>query len=167
METIIRKVKAGDVSDIFSHYKDWVMGLFPEYSETLRKNLVKKVFDEEYVNKKIKEKGIVLAAISEGQLVGVLIADKLFGGISYGAWLIVDSNFQRKGIGKNLLKHWEDEVRKQGGHGLRLDADKRNVEYYKKMGFRMIGLERKGYFGTDNYLFQKTIAEPKEENFFK
>jgi len=99
--------------------------------------------------------------------VGIFIADKLYGGISYGVWLIVDSNFQGRGIGESLLKHWEDEVKKQGGHGLKLEADKRNVEYYKKMGFRLVGLEKKSYYGLDEYVFQKTIAQPKEENFFK
>ncbi len=66
-----------------------------------------------------------------------------------------------------MLKKWEEVAKEKGAHGLQLEADKRNVEFYKKMGFKEVGFLEKGYFGTSNYIFFKVIQEPKEENFLK
>jgi len=35
MKIDIKKAEEEDVPNIFDHYKDWIMNLFPEYSETL------------------------------------------------------------------------------------------------------------------------------------
>jgi len=164
MEILIKKVKKEDLPEFYNHYKSWVMELFPEYSENLKKKMTEKLFGKEYILERIKE-GIVLVALSGENPVGMFMADPPLGGLSYGVWLMVDVNCQGKGIGKSLLERWEEEALKQGCHNLRLEADHRNVGFYERMGFKLIGIEEKGYFGTDNYLFQKIIAEPNEKNF--
>jgi ribosomal protein S18 acetylase RimI-like enzyme len=166
MKIEIRKATKEDIDKIFEKFKTWIMDFFHEYSVSLRKKFLEKDFNKEYLYKQAEE-GLVMIPFVNSEPIGLLVADELSAGISYCSWVLVDREFQGKGIGKTLLKSWEDEIKKIGGHGLRLNADKRNVEYYKRLGFRLIGLHEKGYYGTDNYLFQKTIAEPKEENFFK
>jgi len=165
MEVIIKKAREEDIPLLFSHYKGWLRNLFPEYSENLKKGFIEKDFNEDFLSDKMRN-GIVLLAYADEKMTGVLIAGLPEGGISYCNWVIVDSSFQKKGIGKTLLDHWESEVKRLRGHGLRLDVDERNKKYYEKMGFKMIGFHEKGYFGLNSYYFQKTIAEPKEENFF-
>jgi len=167
MKIKIKKVKKEDASSSYSYFRDWVLQLFPDYKESLRKKMLEKVYNEKYISEQIAKNGIVLMAVSENKPVGILITDPPLGGISFGIWLMVDSKLQKHGVGKSLLKKWEEEALEQGCHSLKLEADIRNVEYYKKRGFEIIGLEKKGYFGTDNYLFHKIIAEPKEENMFK
>jgi GNAT superfamily N-acetyltransferase len=167
MKITIKKVKEEDVSYIFGHYKNWVMTLFPESSDVVRRGFVEKAFNKDFMINQVKGSGIVLSANVNKKLVGLLIARGISGGVSYCPWLMVDPSFQKKGVGKSLLKYWEDEVKKMGGHGLRLDANQKNVKFYKKMGFKLIGYYEKGYFGLDQYYFQKNIAEPREENFFK
>lgn len=166
MKIEIRKATKEDIQNIFNCFKNWVMEFFPEYSINVRRKFLEKDFNESYLCKQVRE-GLVLIPFCNSEPVGLFVSEKLSAGISYCSWLIVDKKFHKQGIGKRLLKYWEDAIKKRGGHGLRLDADKRNVEYYKKMGFRLIGLNEKSYYGSDDYLFKKTIAEPKEENFFK
>ena len=162
-----KQLKEEDVDFIFEHYKKWVLSLFPEYSTSLRKEFVEKGYGKEYIVKKINQNAIVLGAFENDIPIGILITGEHWGGVSYCGWLMVDEKFQKKGVGKGLLEEWEKIAKKLGIHCLRLDADKRNIEFYKKMGFKLIGLEEKGYFGTDNYLFQKIIGDPKEKNYFK
>jgi len=42
-----------------------------------------------------------------------------------------------------------------------------NIGYYKKSNFELTGVRKKAWFGMDAYVFQKNIAEPKEENYLK
>lgn len=56
---------------------------------------------------------------------------------------------------------------KLGAHSLQLQADKRNLTFYKNRGYDIIGLDAQGYYGTDNYLMKRIIQEPKEKNFLR
>lgn len=165
MEIIIRKIRTEEVRDIYPYYRDWIANLFPEFSEFTKKKITEKLYGEEYICELIKNNGIILTAFLGKRPVGIFMADPPSDGLSYASWFMVDSYVQGKGIGKKLIKEWEMEAKKQGCHNLRIEADHRNVGFFEKMKFRLIGLEEKGYFGTDNYLFQKIIAEPNEKNF--
>ena len=50
---------------------------------------------------------------------------------------------------------------------IQLQSDRRNLEFYKKRGYSVLGFDEKGYFGVDNYIMKKVIQEPKEKNFLK
>lgn len=165
MEIRIEKIKAKDVPKISSHYTEWIDNLFPEYPENVRKRMIKKIYNKKHLLEEVKRDGIILTAYLGKELVGMFVADPPLGGLSYSLWLMVGSAFQGRGIGKALLKKWEEEAKKQGCHNLRVEADHRNVGFYEKVGFKLIGMEKKGYFGTDNYLFQKIIGEPNVEKF--
>jgi ribosomal protein S18 acetylase RimI-like enzyme len=165
MEITVKKIKEEEVENIYPYYKNWIITLFPEFSEAIKKKISDKSYGEKYIHKLIKQNGIALIAFLGKRPVGIFLADPPSDGLSYASWLMVDSYVQGKGIGKSLLRRWEEEAKKQKCHNLRIEADHRNVGFFEKMEFKLIGLEQKGYFGTDNYLFQKIIAEPKEENF--
>jgi ribosomal protein S18 acetylase RimI-like enzyme len=164
IEVVIKKITEKEINSIYPYYKKWIMDLFPEFSMTTRKKIAEKLYGEKYIYKLINENGIVLVASLGKKPVGIFLADPSSDGLSYASWLMVDSYLQGKGVGKSLLRKWEEEAKKQKCHNLRVEADHRNVGFFEKAGFRLIGVEQKGYFGTDNYLFQKIIAEFKEEN---
>ncbi len=165
----INKVELAEVDELFDLFSKLILSQFPEYTQRVRKHLItsNRTYNKDFITKKIEEEHIVLCAKVNGKIVGIFIADRPLGGASFGYWLMVDPAFQRKGIGRDLLKTWEEIAKNSGAHNLRLESDKANVEYYKKMGFKLIGLDEKGYFGSDNYIFAKIIQEPNEENIIR
>ncbi len=106
-------------------------------------------------------------AKDKDQIVGFLMVSAAYGGVSFGNWLVVCRNYQRQGIASKLLKIWEKEAKKWGCHKLHLLTEGRNVSFYQKRGFILLGLIPKNYFGADDFYFYKTIQEPKEENYLK
>lgn len=164
----IRKVNISELSAFHKSYSNLAKKLFPEYSPTTLEAFVSqdKLFGRKFLGERIKE-GFVWIAEKDGEVVGILIAGKPFGGISYAHWLMVDSKHQKQGIATKLLGAWENEALKKKAHGLRLDASECNVPFYKNRGFELIGFFKKGYFGENSYYLCKNIAEPKEENFLK
>lgn len=166
---LIEELKEQELDIFYDLFKKCTQNLFPGYSERTREYLHshERTYNKEVIRRKIKNGDTLLIAKSDGNIVGYLIADKQFGGVSFCHWLVVDPGVQKKGIGKMLLVHWEQMAKVNGAHSLRLESDKRNLEYYKNRGYAAIGLDEKGYFGSDNYILKKSIQEPKEENWFK
>jgi GNAT superfamily N-acetyltransferase len=88
-------------------------------------------------------------------------------GVGNCSWLMVDRTHQKKGIGKKLVTAMEEEMKKIGDHSVNIYASEWNIPFYKKLGYELVGLYKKAWFGADYYLFVKTIQEPKEENFLR
>lgn len=108
---------------------------------------------------------IKLGAFIDGKLTGFLLAPRPEGGVLSIYWLAVGRNYRGRGIGTALLSHAEKKALKMGVHNIRLDCDKRLCRFYEKHGFEVMGLDKKGYYGVDNFIMRKIIAEPKEKNF--
>ena len=166
---IIEKVIEKDLDEFFKVFSGLIQSEMLEYSERTRKYFYtnNRAINKKVLKRKLGEGNIVLSATLKKKIVGILIADRPFGGISICHWLAVDRQFQMMGIGRSLLLGWEKISKDDGAHGLRLETDKRNIDFYKKMGFSLIGLDKRGEFGTDNYVMKKLIQTPKEENFLK
>lgn len=69
-----------------------------------------------------------------------------WGGISFIFWLAVDPKVQHKGIGTAILKEWEKIAKANGGHAVHLDSAEKNLKFYDKLGYKLIGHDKKGYF---------------------
>ncbi len=135
---------------------------FTEYTEKTRAHIA----SSRYI-KKAADYYFRLGAFVDGKLVGYLLAYKPFGGVLYIAWLAIIGKFQRQGIGSLLLKRTEILALRMGAHNIHLLSEKRDIPFYRKNGFEAIGLDRKGYFGVNDYHLKKLIQEPKEENFLR
>lgn len=157
-----------DIDEFFDVFSRLVQNQFPEYSASVRTHFYtgEREITKRQLFKKVKKNDLIFFAKNSKRIVGVLIADRPLGGISFCHWLAVDIPFQKKRIGQALLSMWEKAAYEVGSHGLHLESPKRNVTYYKKRGFELLGLHRKGYFGTDNYIFTKLLQEPNEKTFF-
>lgn len=142
---------------------------FPEYPPALIKFFSEKDFSLTVIkNKLVKKESLIWVTEDGGELVGFLLADKLYGGVSYCCWLGVEIKMRGKGIGRKLLEEWEKEVLRQGGHKLMLlTQSQKNRGFYQKSGFKEEGFEEKSWFGLDCWLFGKVIGEPKPEVFLK
>lgn len=166
----IKRITPEDLDVFFDLFSGLVKTQFNEYSDKTKEFMVthKKAWSKETYKRLISDTTrILLGAWKSRKLVGILDAEIMIGGVSLCTWLIVDPGFQRKGVGKKLLKSWEHLVRKEGIHSLFLYSSKHVIPFYKKMGFEVSGLHKKGWFGSDEYILTKLIQEPKEENFLK
>lgn len=160
---IIDKNSEEEMRGIFEVYKKTILENYPEYSRSTREYLAR----EDKIEEIVKNAGIILGAYLWGKLVGYIISRKVWGGVGYCEVLGVLNEYQRKGIGTRLVKEYERISFDQGAHGLYLESDVKNLEFYKKQGYSVLYLDKKGYFGTDNYVMKKILQEPKEENFLR
>lgn len=110
-------------------------------------------------------KKILFLGYINNKLAGYLLTNRMNGGVSFGHWLAVDRDFQRKGVGSSLLKFWEKEALSEGCHALELFTTKNDVEFYVNRGFTLVGEFPKAWYGLDHFHFYKTIREPDEKLF--
>lgn len=165
MDLKILPLKEEDIKEILPYFKEWYK-LFDEYSKNTIFYFIKGTNQEDLL-KKLKEEWTILVAFSKSRPVGIIMANKPYGGVIYCDVLLVDENFQKKGIGSRLLEEFENISKRKGVHNIRVESEERDLPFYEKNGYEVVGLDKKGYWGTDNYILKKLIQEPKEENFLK
>lgn len=166
----IEKVTDQNFEEFYKLFEKLVKTQFPEYSNKTTEWLIKnpRGHSKKRLINEIKNNSIlVLGAYLKGSIVGFAHGTWPWGGISYVYWLAVDPKFQRKGVGTAILKGWEKIVKEKGGHAVHLDSAEKNLKFYEKLGYKIMGHDLKGYFGADDYLLKKLIQEPKEENYLK
>lgn len=163
-----RKAKVEDIEELFPFFKKSIRNYFPEYSVRIRNYFINIEYSLNYLKEAVKKERLTIyLSFFEKEIVGYLMISGLVGGICLGNWLAVSKDHQDKGIASRLLEEWEKGAKKEGFHKLHLWADKRNVEFYKKRGFTLVGDIPNNFYGADDYLFYKSIREPEEDNFLK
>lgn len=164
----IRRIREKDIDPFFSVFKRCLRTQFPEYSNELINAFLRKYWSKRKYRNQVKNKNkLLLGAWVGKKLVGVLDANMPFGGVSFCAWIMVESEFQRRGVGRKLIAEWTRVVKKAGAHSIYLDADRRNRAYYKKLGFEEIGLWRGSWFGLDSLIYTKLIQKPRAKNYLR
>jgi N-acetylglutamate synthase-like GNAT family acetyltransferase len=87
----------------------------------------------------------------------VMAVGKLFEkepGVAWMSHLAVDPQQQQKGLGTQLMKHIEDEARKQGYTRIGVQARLNTTKYFEKAGYVMKGLPAH-YFGTTQVVWME------------
>lgn len=166
----IRTIKSKHLGDFFELFSTLVKTEFPEYSQKTKEYflLSDKAWSKKRYRKILKaQRGFLLGAWVDKRLVGFIDANLPFGGVSFCTWLGVDQAFRCYGIGKALIQAWEVKAKAKGAHSLLLYGDKRNIEFYKRAGFALIGIWPQSYFGADSWILTKRILQAKEENFLR
>ena len=156
----IKSLKREDLPSLRRIYIKTIHDDFPEYGKKTLDHFTSRAYWKKMANLEVK-----LGAFWDGELVGFLLASRPEGGVLSIYWLSVGRNYRGRGIGTALLSHAEKKALKMGVHNIRVDCDKRLCRFYKKHGFEVMALDKKGYYGVDNYIMRKIIAEPKEKNF--
>lgn len=158
----IREIKKSDKTAFDVAYTSIIQSEFPEYTQATRD-----YFTEEYKKRMLKA-AYKIGAFQDDNLVGFLLAaDKPMGGVLFVNWLAIAKEHQHKGIGRKLLDHIDVIARDLGCHAIYLEMNNRNLGFYNKCGYEVIGHDPKGYFGTDNYFMKKTLRESDEKLFLK
>lgn len=165
----IEKLSLENLDNFLAIFKEVLTTGFPEYSSTLVNFLINKDYSASVFRDKLERlQWFGFLASIGNEPTGFLLADSLYGGVSYCNWVGVLKNYQNQGIGQSLLEAWEEEIKKIGGHKLTLITQSRkNQDFYLKMGFKQEGFEEKSWFGLDCWLYGKVVGEPNAEIFLK
>ena len=101
----------------------------------LDKHLSQKEFD----NKVSSKSGYVLLA--DDMPVGLLRYSLFWDSIPFCNMLYIDARYQRKGYGKKLMAHWEEEMKALGYERLltSTQADEEAQHFYRKLGYQDCG----------------------------
>lgn len=155
----IEKLKKKDLSAFNSIFTKALHEDFKEYSPEVAAFQIKR-HRKSNLFRWIKqgEENIFLAKESGKKVVGMLVAQKIIGGVSNCDWLIVAKGYRRQGVGTKLLIFWENWIKKNKGHMLTASCARRSLGFYKKYGFRKYGFMSDGYFGNSDYLMLKKIG---------
>lgn len=89
--------------------------------------------DIEIIKGMIKNADIIVTASNDNEIIGVARAVTDFNYCCYLSDLAVDSQYQKKGIGKKLIEKVQDQLNKKCKIILLSSPDA--VEYYPKIGF--------------------------------
>lgn len=96
------------------------------------------------------------------EIVGVVKLFEKEPGVGWFSHLAVAPAYQKKGIGKMLVAHVEEEARKRGFRVLGCYARLNTTNYFEKLGYRIAGLPTH-YFGTTQVVWmQKDLEQPEE-----
>jgi predicted N-acetyltransferase YhbS len=109
-----------------------------QLAELFRASGIKRPIDDlSRVKKMIDNSNLIITAWDGDKLVGVARALTDFGFCCYLSDLAVDKEYQKQGIGHELV----DEIQKQAGEesNLILLAASESIEYYPKIGFDKCG----------------------------
>ncbi|PJA02159.1 hypothetical protein COX73_02255 [bacterium (Candidatus Gribaldobacteria) CG_4_10_14_0_2_um_filter_36_18] len=158
----IKKATYKDINRFWNLFKISVKKQFPEYPIKVRKFFLEKYYTKNNLRQWVK-KGIItlLIATNNNEIVGYLIANFPYGGVSSIIWLAVQNSFQNRGIGSALLKKYETIAKKKGIHKILLSmTNKQNLKFYKKNGYKLIGYIPQNYFGVDDWWLYKEIQTP-------
>lgn len=97
------------------------------------------------------------------EVVGVVKLFEKEAGVGWFSHLAVAPAYQKKGIGKMLVAHVEEEARKRGFRVLGCFARLNTTDYFEKLGYRIAGLPTH-YFGTTQVVWmQKDLRQSEEQ----
>ena len=158
----IRKAGLKDIDSFWKVFRFSVRNQFPGYSVRAKDLFLKKHFSKASLKDDLRARRIdLLLAFAENQIAGYLMTNMPYGGILYVSWLAVAKPFQGLNIGSSLLKECERIAKEKGVHKIHLWTSKNNLKFYQKNKWILVGQIPKSYFGADDWLFYKTIQDPK------
>jgi len=160
MRMRIEKIRKQDLPSFYSLFKKAIHEDFREYSPEVASFQIKRHRKSNLLRWiKQGEEYVFLAKTNQGKVAGILVAQRIVGGVSNCDWLIITKEFRHQGIGTKMLKYWENWIKRNKGHILTLTCARRNVDFYKKFGFKEYGYMQEGYFGNNEYLLFKRIGD--------
>lgn len=106
-----------------------------EFWYSLDKHLSESEFE-----KKVRDKQCYVL-LADGAKVGLLRYNLFWDNTPFCTMLFIDFANQKKGYGRELMKHWEEDMRKQG-YGMVMTStqvDEEAQHFYRKMGYKDCG----------------------------
>lgn len=161
MDIGIDLLQPSELRDFYPVFERVLRTEFPCYSEESLHYLLNTIYTKFNFEFWIREKSkfaLVARVNGEGPIVGFALIDEAYGGVSLCRWLGVVREYQRRGIGTDLVKRWFKEARARKCHKMEVAAQSTAKTFYEKAGLDLEGFRKKSYFGADQYVFGKVIA---------
>ncbi len=164
---VIAVLNPSELEEFYPFAQNLILKQFLDYSPKVRNAAVRDFFIKGDIEVSLRNgREVILVALRQGSLVGFLDLHFEFGGEAHVLWLGVDRKVRKLGVGTRLLSRAEKVALSKKCHFLSLDTEsERNILFYKKRGFRLIGTLQRGWYGADAYLMQKSLREPFAEIF--
>ena len=103
---------------------------------------------------------IIIAVAKEDNVVGLCEHFVGHGHVDWLDWGLVDKRFRRKGIRRAMLNYEIREAKRQGCHKVWCNTNPENkpaIKFFKRMGFRKVGILKRHAFREDEILWEKPI----------
>ena len=102
-------------------------------------SLDKHLPETEFENKVYTKRGYILSL--EEKPIGLLRYNLFWDSVPFCTMLFIDCSYQRKGYGKQLMEHWENDMRFQGYQMLltSTQVNENAQHFYRKLGYKDCG----------------------------
>lgn len=168
-ETIsIKQIGLDEFDQFYDVFESNTRKLFPEYKDEAIEIMLKSD-SRSALKKKLKAKQVmIITGLVSDKIAACIITDRLhYGGVAELHWLMTSPSHQHKGLASNILKYVDQIFLEQGAHKLKLYADKRNLDFYQKRGYEIVGKIDEHYFGTEDYIMVKTLQKANPKNYLR
>lgn len=130
---------------------------FIEYSQEQKEYLLK-LFSTESIKKQLLSgNSFIKISKLDDKIIGFIIADNVFAGVGFINWLCVHKEYRKKNIATQLLNSFVEYSKTQKAHLIEVYTFARNKSFYERLNFEIIGIRKKGYFGIENIIMDRTI----------
>ena len=164
MHIEIRAIDQTEVDNFWNLFVAILETQFPGYTKKVLSFMTEKVYTRTafiyWLSQSMKT---VFLVTDSKEPVGFAVIDEPYGGVSFCRWLGLKPEYQRKGIGSQLIKMWIDHATALGCHKVEVAAQPVARDFYKKVGLNEEGIRKSSYFGIDQYVFGKVIGQPSDE----
>jgi ribosomal protein S18 acetylase RimI-like enzyme len=167
MNIIISLLSRPEIDTFLPVFGSILANEFPGYTKNVVRYFLEKIYTKEnFLWWHSQNQKIIIAAIINGtekEIVGFAIIDAPYGGVSFCRWLGIKKEFQRKGIGKQIIEKWKELALTSGCHKMEVASQPTAKEFYAKMGLELEGMRKLSYFGINQYIFGKVIGIPTDD----
>ncbi|MFU7517401.1 GNAT family N-acetyltransferase [Clostridium sp. HCS.1] len=96
---------------------------------------------KELIENKLKEKEIIIASDEDNKIIGWLRYSYFWDNTPFMNMLYINENYRNKGIGKELVLFWENEMKKKGYEFLMTStlSNEEAQHFYRKLGYKDAG----------------------------
>ena len=116
-------------------------------------------YDEKHITYRL-EGAIHIGIEEDGKIIAGLDAEMTAFKILYVSTLFVDEAYRRKGYGTRLIQEMEKKAHQLGANMIRLDTfDWQGKEFYKAMGYEIVGSYENKVDGFSEYFFLKRLVD--------
>jgi len=160
---MITPLTYAELPSFFPVFSSVLSNEFPSYSKKTVRYLLEEMYTPTNFTYWLKNRlKTIFVAKNEAQtIIGFAVIDEPYGGVSLCRWLGVVKEYQKMGVGSALVEMWIEQAIKTRCHKVELAAQPTAREFYEKAGLTLEGLRKKSYFGIDQYVFGKVVADPQ------
>lgn len=169
MKFKIRKLKLNETAQVYNLVNTALKKDFKMWPKKVNDVYRKQIYNEKHFRKFFtKKKNPIFGIYDNELLMGIIAIKSEYGGVAYIDWLVVHKRYRKLGLGTKLLKVAEKWLIKNKFHYVYFHTNsQKNIEFYKKRGFELLGSQKKSWYGVDVYLMQKVLRGKPFEEIFK